>query len=338
MVAFQSSTPLNHLISFIICYVLFFTMPLNYLKHNRGYALNLLFKIIAIGVLLSSIVAICEFLVTNFFKMSFDYFPRPAAYDYDYEPLSIGGMIRARGFAEESGHFALYLISMYFLTLQYMKDNYGKVIVLTYSVLVFIALLASFSVSGLMFAFLSLSITYMIYNFNSPLKMIFILIFFFIFMLSVEMLIQYLTGFSILFDVVLSKLSGSTSMSDRSLKFTTVLSFMSDSDGVLIHLFGLGPAFYDTYGLPTLVTLYPLLYVQFGIVGLGVYLALISYPLFYAKLQGIKIDKYLFCSYLFSIFFFLGISNYWFPWFWVILAVIVSKIKLEKKIRYKISI
>jgi hypothetical protein len=327
---FVSNKPLNHILSFLFCFFIYFTIPYSYLSVDYDVSYKILCKIILLGVIVSAFTAIFEFTVTNVLKMPFDLFPRPAV--TEYEPLSIGGMVRARGFAEESGHFALYLISMYLCVFSYVKEQFSKLTVFLLTFLVVVALFCSFSVSGILFSVVAIFSTYLLYNLSSPIKFIYMIVALLSVILILEFTIHYYTGFSIFYDVIYAKLNGSASMTDRSNKLDSALYFLSQKDGVLNYLFGFGPAFYETYNLPTLVTLYPLLYVQFGIIGLLLFLTIVAYPVIISNLNGTMIDKYLFCSYFYSLLFFAAISNYWFPWFWVILSIILVQSKRNKVI------
>lgn len=324
MEGFVSAKPANHILSFVFSF-LFFTLTYSYLSTNSLRRFNLFSKTILFGVILSSLTAISEFVSVNVFSIPFDFIPRPAV--NEYEPLSIGGVVRARGFAEESGHFSLYLLSMYMLIFSFVRNNFSRLQVIILTSTVVMAVLLSFSVSGMFFSIIAIAITLFVYSLKAPLKLVYILLAFFLLIVSIEFIIQYLTGFSIALDVIYAKLSGSTSMSDRSNKLSAIIEFSNSTDSIMHYLFGYGPAFYETYNLPTLVTLYPLLATQFGIVGLLVFMVLITYPLIISLLNGIAVDRYVFCSYFFSLLFFAGISNYWFPWFWIILAVMLAQFK-----------
>ncbi|PTP60923.1 hypothetical protein CWO01_14835 [Vibrio splendidus] len=270
-----------------------------------------------------------EFFTVNVLKLPFDYFPRPDV--LTYEPLTIGGLIRARGFAEESGHFAMYIISMYFCIYSYVKTSFSKNKLLIINTLVITALLVTFSVSGIVFSFVSILIVIFICNIKHPMRMFSYAIVFLFGVALLDFLIYSYSGYSFFINVVLNKLTASASLTDRSFRLMSSIDFFMDNAYFSKVMFGFGAAFYDTYDLPTLVTLYPLLLVQFGIFGFLSFLVLIIYPFLIYLLKMDELDKPLICGYFYCVLFYMAISNYWFPWFWCILAYLSSQSKIQSR-------
>ena len=328
------NTPINHLISYSVS---IFGLYL-FVKHlfYEDIDLNIILKFITFAVLLSSIFAIFEFLDKNFLNIGVDsYIYRPVA--PNMEVLATNFLFRARSFAEEPAHFALFLEIFAPLSIYYLIHNkYSNILIYGYVLVILFSLLFSFSSASFVIipSATALTVLYFfiknknVFKKKSFFKLI-VYSFFFIFFLS--FLLEYFNLFTFidLIDTVVNKITGSSSSEDRLGRVDEFYSLFLNAD-IINLLFGFGPAAYTNHNISSMVSLYLTLLLEFGFVGLGLFLFFLLLVLKKILTISSYVKYFLLIGYFSSIAHYALISNYWYPWFWF-LVVLIGIIKNKEK-------
>ena len=301
----------NHLLSYIAVFCMFYLVPKELLKRN---ATSLFFGITS-GLIISLLYEYIEFVVANTLdRHILEMIPRVSVQDYD--ATFAVKITRARSFTEESGHYALFLgivcpIAIY-LAPSGISAKYKWVIVL----MTCVGLALTFSTAGIIF---SLAVIVLLTATSKVLcvKHLWkVLIFGFVATATYE---YFDLAFGIqLEDLLLNKIDD---YNGRLPRFDESMSHFSQARVEQIF-FGLGPGYYDRLEIPAVVSLCALALFQTGVFGLICYLAM-----FITAFKRINLfrdlDRLLLrFAILFAFLMYLGSSNYWFPWIWLLFATI----------------
>ncbi|MEZ8382352.1 hypothetical protein AB6C98_01325 [Vibrio splendidus] len=296
----------GHVLSvFVTVFGMFYFLYISISGNDKLFLLNGLY----LGYVICCLLTVTDFILANYFSVH-EFLPRPIVKFYD--PTFIPSLYRARGPIEESGHTALYLglflpIIYYYLP----KKSDGKFILLAS-----ISFLLTFSISGFVFFPISCFIVSLIMtmkkgNLKPAISLLAIII---ITMINHEFLLS----------LVLEKLN-SISFIQRYDYFMQSYDIFINSSGYH-QLFGLGGGYYKSYNVEPPIGLYLTALFSFGIIGLMSLLALVVYSVYYSFfiLKGLPSVCYS-ISLIYGWLFYGGVSNYWYPWIWIVLAMMFSK-------------
>lgn len=340
---FNNDKATNHLIAYTTTFIgfyfstyVFFTLkPADILLNINNLLLH-----ITLMMVFCSIFTISEFLMINLFNFDINsYIPRVIRPEYDI--ISDGLYRRARGFAEESGHFAFFIEIFAPITIYYLfASNQCKWnIIIKVSILVMIILTALTTISAALFIVFGISIPLaflfhwrlLINNYGKILLGTIFTIVCFVGLNSFFPMSEWY-----LLMTVTSKLSNSGSMDDRTLRIE-IFEKIFNSASIDNLLIGFGPAAYVTKSLSeSIVQLFFNLTLESGLIGLSLFSAFCIGIMYNLSLIKDKIKIYLFFSMSMAVMHYFIISNYWFPWFWL-LCVIISlishyKLKITKNV------
>lgn len=318
-----SSKPINHALSFFVC--LFVYYPCTAIIIN-SFGLKKISSIFMCVFQLCFILTVIEFISVNYLGGNvLGFLPRPAS-EFDYEPLAYS-FIRARGLAEESGHWALISILLFSMSQAFNEENKSMDFVIKIIVLIELLLIIffTFSVSG----FISVSLSGLIAPFLSPVGRkikIGMLIFFMLMFLILFYALDYYLGITVI-DVFLNKMTGISGV-ERAEKISETLTLLFDGS-VGTMLLGLGPAFYDTYHLKTVVSFVFLILFEFGLVGFTFMVIFMMW--FFRQAIKTKSPAILFGS-ISLLVYSVAISNYWFQIVWFYISIVIgASLRIKEK-------
>jgi O-antigen ligase len=339
---FSSNKPINHLIaySYVILVNYYLVKNIYYSltkKFGRGFA-DTTYGAIYLGIFITCTFGILEFWLKNIVGIDVDsYIPRPAV--TQYEPLALTDFIRLRSFVEESGHLAYFIevfapISLYFSrTRRYLF--YPLLAVIT------ICFILTFSTAG----WLIVAITYLFlriwdmdfsrfdqrfrFSYRPILKYSALMVVIALTLSINYNIIEFIT--SAFNEIIVYKVNRSASAEDRTARFVEGMNAFTQSD-LLRQFFGNGPAVYDTlhFSRGGTILLYLTIILESGLAGLLFFLIFCGLLLFKAiKLQNRPLRFALMFALICSFLHFVLISNYWYPWFWVLAIFIQSSYRME---------
>jgi hypothetical protein len=301
---------LSHFLSYFLVFIAFYIIPRELLIRHAP----VLLKGLVIGLFFSVLFAFAELIIG--LTLGYDVLssvPRFAVNEYD---ATFSLILRVRSFVEESGHYALYLGIITPLALIFMIKSYRKIYLLTLAFLVCVAMILTFSTSGIVSCVASAAIVLIMSQSSIKIK--------FIRIISLVLLILFIYfSLFVLFnldltDLIVDKIDDANG---RLAPFQDSL-FYFQNTGILQLFFGLGPGYYAYRGLDPVISLTALTIFQNGLIGIVFYVIL-----FVAALKRIKKfnkdDKsFLMFPLIFSFLVYGGISNYWYPWFWFLLSIL----------------
>lgn len=307
----------NYLASLFTVVLLFYYVPLFSLTQvgvRRCFEVAL-----ALGFLISVAIAYLEFFSQFFPFLSVEqYIYRPIA--SEYSSTALGFLNRVRGPVEESGHFALFVLLVGCLILALRKE-----VVSAFSVFIILCVLSalaiSFSVAGileLLFALMSVTLLF----FRSRMIAIFYRNVFKVGIGLVIVLIVFLGGYESVEGLVSNKLASSYSLNDRLYRLGNTFEFIQ-TFSLFDYLFGKGPGAAREYNIDLVLNAFVLLFVDYGFV-LVLLLLLIFYDAWIrVRFIGSAVAQYfLYVALVVGVLHMMVIPNYWYPWFWAVLAFI----------------
>lgn len=321
---------LNHTLSYLVIFVYFSVTIFCLLVYEIN--LDSIYKVISYSLLIVSIFTIIEFISKNFLGITqFDsLIPRLSDVNFDASyMMGTGSFIRSRGFTSESGHNALFLLSFLpFMMLSKIKHKIISVLV------VGIALATTFSAAAL-FEMIVAGLIILFARIASSSKTIrvklssLIITYLGILVIFIAVLFTNLLSYlSVYFNGIFNKinLNDSTAAGFRFIRWENSLSLVKDN-----YLFGSGPGISSIFLGTASTNLYIEIFVETGIIGIVFFLwFIIQSSIKVFKLKNTKKYFYLF-SILVCIIHYFIIGNYWYPWFWVILAITQYTLLKENK-------
>lgn len=295
--SFLGDKSLSHFLSYLFVPA-FYYLPLRIYLARNDYG-NLKMPTL-IGWRIFSLIAIFEFGSVNFFVFDFsDIIYRPEVKEYD--PLFLGFLTRARSLAEESAHAALFSGIAFFILLHL------RVIRPIDWFLFIISMLSYWGTSSL----LGLAVALIIFFVRQGIFFRLILV---AGLIAVLEQIFFTLGFDIYADFIGKFQSGSAS--DRLLKIDQSTFLVKDD--VFAQIFGLGPGYYESANVEPIIGLYALQFFQSGLLGAATLVILFVIYLF----RSFNHSPLLFSGFVYSLICYSSISNYWFPWLWMLMAYI----------------
>lgn len=295
-------TTLNHTLSFILAPIIYFSASYFALTQLPKSS----FRYLRYGWFIFNLFAIFEFFIVNFTTLSLNAIvPRPTT--ENYEPLVFGLVVRARSFAEESAHAALFSGIFFIMLTQKRLLKWYDTIIFSVAFILFwgtTSIIAMAVVIALKLCRIRrFSISIILYGISLIVG------------ISMFYHSQVFQEYNLLLDIF-GKFN-STSSSDRLIRLAENFVVL-DNLGFKGFMFGAGPGYYVAAGTQSIVGFYFLLLFQAGFCGLILWLLLIIILItFDIKSGGHNVLILLFFSICM-----LTISNYWFPWFWFISAKI----------------
>lgn len=301
---------LSHLLSYFFVFFTFYLVSREILQRHPAALL----KGVVGGLVFSIIFAFIEFtiaLTLGYEPLS--YIPRFTANEYD---ATFSSILRVRSLVEESGHYALYLGIITPIALLFMTDRLPKIFARTLIAAVCFAMIFTFSTSGIIFLIISAIVASFVAHAS------FVKIVIRVAGLAVLVLLVYF-GVLILFKIDLTNIvtDKSNNLNGRLGPFDESWAYFQNA-GILQIFFGLGPGYYAYRDLEPVISLPALTIFQNGLFGFILYIVM-----FIAGLKRIwAFDKnqkhFLVFSLLFAFLVYGGVSNYWYPWFWLLLGVL----------------
>ena len=327
----------NHVISYIVSALFFLIIPLWYfesfkLKHN----IKSLLYWITLMVFFTCLYACSQFIFNNFFQINLD--------DYLYWPtekisntMALGFYFRTKGFFAEPGHFALFLecfipVIYWFL---YKTDIILNSILKN---IIFLIIISAFilTISAAGFACLSLGFLIAVFfNINNlkknlPKSFIKALLFLGILFLIYDYTDDYFSVYDIIYTNTIDKLDSGSSQDrmSRLVVFYDILNNMNIAD----YLFGHGPNATVSLGYSkdlTILLLYHLLFIELGLIGFLLFLAIIFIFISKSFLIKGKLRFYVQASLISVSLHYIFIGNYWYPYLWFLGIFIYLANKLQ---------
>jgi len=325
---------LNHLIAYsfsvIVLFFVFRFLLLNSLSSDGDKFVFL--KWLYRGVYFACFFGVLEFVIKNFFGIQLDEIvPRSLAGEYN--PTVLGEYIRIRSFVQESGHFALFLeilgpLAFYYKFYSKCENGFvSKALFIVVFSLAFILTLSTTAFANVVIVLLILCIN-QIYNIVKKKavskRFIFTAIVFFVFITGITYYLLFVNDFlgSILDEVLVGKLSSSGSADDRNNRIQEVFKIFLTGNWINF-LFGYGPGAYDRLKIESIISLYVNLFLELGLLGLTTFILLIK-SIFSRVL--LNKNRYLRTALVISLItasiHYMAISNYWYPWIWMLFAVV----------------
>ena len=273
---------------------------------------NIFYNAIIVGLILSNIFIIYEFTTKNFFPDLFIELPRKDEIE-NYNPYFISKYIRARGFAEESGHMCLtyeLFLPIILSSNHFAKLNLPKKILIVASS--FVAIIFTFSPISISFLIL---VIFLIFSSRKKYNIILFSIFSFIlFNIFKLYFIEIYNGFII-------KIADSSSRNDRLERLSYVYNNFDE------FLFGIGPMKISNYfsNLDSSLNLYLDVFIAYG----PLILILLLFIVFRSWFYAFKIDRYgLLISLVIVSLHYIIIHNFWYPFLWILIGITYNRYNL----------
>lgn len=316
---------LNHFIAYNTVIILFFLNILFALKNSRIEPEKAL-RTLTVMTTIAALYTVFEAIAVNLMGIDVNlYIPRPTV-NY-YNPLALGIIVRARGFAVESGHHALMMeifvpLALYYLWRISKMNLLIKLmitiilvanIIITYSTASFIAI--PISLALVMILSWAKTLKNLARTFYQPKRLVILMLIVF----SLFYLEKRVAVFDSVYLSILGKM-GSHSEEDRNKKMDAILHTYKNSGADHI-LFGYGPSGFRVAGLnDAVISWYPTVLFEAGLVGL-IFLILHLGVIFFV-IMGIRspIKPYLQVSYFCALIHYYFIGDYWYPWIWFLMA------------------
>lgn len=289
---------------------------------------------LAFGVMISSIYCIIEFTLSNFYEISLDkYIPR--AEIQDYQP-TIGSIIRARSFVEESGHYAFYLEALGPLAIYYFRNIFNyKVLGIGFIVIIVISFLLCFSVAGYISVIVGFLLSGLMGKFKVS-KIVLSILILSLVVFTVDYYMDQYVGQGVIQNVI-DRFDGSSSGEERQGRALSAIQLIK-SAGILNLIIGFGPAAYDTLHVDPVLSLYLLLFFELGFLGL-LFFVLFIISIFRIGKSFSSIEdpsnfkRYLNFSFIAILVHFFAIHNYFYPWLWIFLIFYQTGIKYKSAVQ-----
>lgn len=315
----------NHTLSFFSSIFIYF-FGVYWIISYSNYPLKKLFKYLSWGVVFVAVLTIIEFSLRNFLDLDINYLRITERNDATYE---IGGQrfFRARGTTVESGHLAMYLIVFLPFVFHYQYNIVKSKFKMLMSVsLVLLAVFFTFSAAGIVEVSVTifvLMLIKLIRSFKSGFKLSSLVLFIPIFTVIVFTSIYfiYTNKYLFLFRGVLEKVTlVNYSINDggsrlarwyRTIELFKERPLLGHGAGISSIRFGAGST-----------SLYLELLAQGGLLGFAIFVLIIYYHLIIIiRLKGDLRYVYLISFITLSIHLAI-IANYWYPWMWLLFAMI----------------
>lgn len=288
---------------------------------------NTLLLYLSIIVFITSLYGVLEFIFVNHLNININnYIPHTLT---EYNPTALG-YIRVRSFIEESGHFAFFLEALAPLSIYYiLSTNRALYFKIIYVLILFLSLLFTFSSLGFS-SFLITVIIFLYYYYTSLYKKFKIKSRLFLSLLFIILgIVLAFLLFDLLYDIIGAKLQGTESYEYRSVRIANALNQLHSSDWLL----GFGPGSYSTLNIDSYISVFVNILMDSGIFGLIFFIIFLAKQftyLFKIKNNAIKVPLLISLSTTTLHYFYIG--NYYYPWYWFLLAIIYTYYSSENEI------
>ena len=329
----------NHVISYIVSALLFLIIPLWYFESFKlKYNIKSLLNWITLMVFFTCLYACSQFIFNNFFGINLD--------DYLYWPtqeisntMALGFYFRTKGFFAEPGHFALFLecfipvIYWYLYKTDIILNFILKNIIFLIIIAAFILTISAAGFACLLFGFL-IAVFFSINNLKKKLPKSFIkaLLFLGVIFLIYKYTDDYFSVFDIIYTNTIDKLySGTGSSQDRMSRLVVFYDIVNNMN-IADYLFGHGPNATVNLGYPkdlSILLLYHLLFIELGLIGFLLFLAIIFIFISKSFLIKGKLRFYVQASLISVSLHYIFIGNYWYPYLWFLGIFIYLANKLQ---------
>ena len=326
---------LNHTVAYLSTFMLFYVgIKFTFLNiQNKQLLFKRFLQFITYTTIISALYTNAEFISFNVFGTNLNNFiPRPTEAEKWYDATVLGLFYRARGFAPESGHFAFMMEIFSPLAIYYMYfsrfclwPKLIKAILVSAIILSFIFAVstASFVIIpiAVLFALLIYFKSFLIYLKRNTAKFLFTSG-----VVSVTVILfNYLFSFYTLIILSITDKLNSISFDDRQARINFFHERFFNLD--LIHkLIGTGPSGYTLLGFDesnTILSLYYSVIFELGYLGIFLLSIFLLYVLWNTVRIKSKIGFFLLVSVFSGMMHYHFIENFWYPWFWTILAFAV---------------
>ncbi len=276
-----------------------------------------IFKYITYATLFACSFSVLEFCCINFLDIDLSLIPRGAV--EEYKPFDVG-FVRARSFAEESGHFSFFVEIFGPLSVFWINENFRFPLKATALAIILLGLIVTLSGVGLSLLVIYLFMLFDAYlfrrktSFSVKLKLIFYAVGFF--SLTVILFPEF---FSTVWNLIAVKTeSDNVSYVDRVGRLAAI-----DKLSGFAFLIGYGPAAFSTLNVNSFISLYLGILMNTGILGIILY-ALFCLTKYRSimRIKDIDLRFALKCSFLFACVHLAFIDIIYVPWFWVMLSLI----------------
>ncbi|MEK0413634.1 MAG: hypothetical protein RL070_1122 [Bacteroidota bacterium] len=288
---------------------------------------NKIFKYITYVTLLACSFSILEFCCINFLDIDLSFIPRGAV--EDYKPFDFG-FVRARSFAEESGHFSFFVEIFGPLSVYWINQNLRFPLKLIALAIILLGLIVTLSGVGLLLLVIYLFMLFYSYLLRRKTSTSFkIKVIFYAIGLFFLILVIYPDFFSTVWNLIAVKTElDNESYLERVGRFAAI-----DKLSGFAFLIGYGPASFSTLNVNSFISLYLGILMNTGILGIILYalFCLTKYKSI-IRIKDIDCRLALKCSFLFSCFHLAFIDIIYVPWFWVLLSLIDVIYKKERKL------
>ena len=322
----------NHLIAYLASFINFYlSISLLLIINNAENIFPTILKIITWTLFISCVFAIVEFVSKNFFAFDFDHFiPHPNVETID--ALALGDLfrsVRARGFAEEPGHFAFMLNLFIPLSVYYLffinENNVSKLSKILFIISFIIALIITFSTAAFASLPVAIFITSIYYwriwvQHISKISLGLVIL-----VLAVWLFNKYFPIITQLALDIEGKVSNSGSVDDRSIRTNNFFAVFGKAP-IWQKLIGYGPSGYLRAGLnadsDSFLVLYQTIIFESGIIGLSLFGMFLWNVFQLLKNVAAPLNFFIFLSLVYGTIHYFFISNYWYPWYWFICALV----------------
>lgn len=301
---------ISHLLSYFFIFFTFYLVSREMLLRHPAALL----KGVMGGLVFSIIFAFVEFAITLTLGYELlSYIPRFTVNEYN---ATFSSVLRVRSLTEESGHYALYLGIITPIVLIFMVERFSSIFIIILIAAAFLAMIVTFSTSGIMFFIISAIFSFLAARYSIFKKSFLVggLVLFFVSVYFGVLTVFNIDLTNLLFDKI-HDMNGRLGPFDESWRYFI-------NSGILQILFGLGPGYYAYFGLEPVISLAALTLFQNGLIGFLLYIALFFFG--FKRVAVFSKDKkpFLVFSLLFTFLVYGGVSNYWYPWFWLLLGVL----------------
>ncbi len=326
----------NHVIAYTSSILLFFIGPgLAFTYIRPSDASKIIFRCIFYTTLLAAFFAVLEFLLKNMGVADINsLIPRPAVQEFD--ALALSEFFRARGFAEESGHFALFLEVLSPLCFYYLffsnscfLPGYLKVIC---SLIIFLSWIFVISPASFVLVPLSYLASFFFFFQKIHLKGMYQrLAIVGLSLLSLLFLLNLLYPVTDFFYLSVIEKLDSTSSEDRQVRIDFFFEYFQRGD-VFNWFLGNGPAAFDILGFDdskSILSLYYSILFEVGVLGFLILCCLfISVLVKITRLQP-RQGFFVMASFISAAIHYYFVANYWFPWLWFLFALVIYLSKMS---------
>lgn len=315
---------LNHLLSYIFLIVVYFICVRN--------AMILAFKNYKdiLSIILFSLVFSLNFVNIEFYIRNFN---RSLIWIIDimqnntagaYDPTFVGIYNRSRGFSIESGHFTMYLNAFVPLLSYYVYTEKGVIIKFIYPILILFSYLSIFSAGGIGSIAIALFLVLLFFLFRQIKLKKPLYIFLFLGVVSLIFILVIWLDHSD--NIFISSLMSKILFKENSGRFMRWEIMINEIKSMNVYrlMFGYGVGFMSSVHSLDGTNLYLKLFVEIGFLGLSTFIVLVVQVLIRIKSLTSSIKYPLAIGMLSQLVHFFIVSDYAYPWFWILMAFSLS--------------